>query len=368
MTSSALSKDVQKATDVAAGSIKPWRRRKILSRHQAGAEVSGAEHALESASTRLRPATDTASPDGAPETASDAGTSMARNGRLNNSTPGAGSSDAAGACGHHHGRQRALGHGAPAIPRVEGHRRGWKALRRCVRARRVGSASFTSPYLLQRELVAAAERVSDGLKLFLRHDLAVLPPGGVRIKGDRRPLRWRPESSLLEEAEALTRDNTGLTLVVAFSYGARARKSRRRARSRQAAARRTSAPRIMTVEAISSHRDTAGIPDPDLIVRTSGGSGCQFLLWRGGYLVRLPAYWPDFDEACSPPPSPNTNSATAGSATSPNAPGLDARHRWKRSEAAHPVGLGARAGGARHHLAQRAATTVLMGLAGLVLP
>jgi undecaprenyl diphosphate synthase len=101
----------------------------------------------------------------------------------------------------------------------------------------------------------------------------------------------------LEEAETLTRLNTGLTLVVAFNYGGR---------QEIAAAVRIIADEVqrgqlaisdIDVDSLSRHLDTSGIPDPDLIIRTSGEQRLSnFLLWQSAYseLVFLPVLWPDF--------------------------------------------------------------------------
>ncbi len=191
------------------------------------------------------------------------------------------------------------------LPRVEGHRRGVEALRRCVRAARGLGIRYLTIYSFSSENwsrpLSEVSELMGLLKLFLRHDLAVLHRAGVRIKviGERSSLA--PEiRSLLEEAEALTRDNAGLTLVVAFNYGSRQEIAAAAAKIAAEAAAGRIRPEDVTVETISSHLDTAGIPDPDLIVRTSGEQRLSnFLLWQAAYaeFVFLPIYWPDFDEA-----------------------------------------------------------------------
>jgi len=105
---------------------------------------------------------------------------------------------------------------------------------------------------------------------------------------------------LLEEAEELTRHNDGLTLVVAFNYGARdeiARAVRRIAADVASGALR---PEAITEDLIGRHLDAPDIADPDLIIRTSGELRLSnFLLWQAAYseLVFTPVYWPDFDRA-----------------------------------------------------------------------
>ena len=139
------------------------------------------------------------------------------------------------------------------------------------------------------------------LRRFIRHDLAELHGNNVRVRiiGVRAGL----ESEilrLLEEAEELTKSNTGLTLVVAFNYGGRQEiaGAARRLAEDVAAGHLTAAD--INAELFSARLDTAGIPDPDLIIRTSGEQRLSnFLLWQAAYseLVFVPVYWPEFDRA-----------------------------------------------------------------------
>jgi undecaprenyl diphosphate synthase len=103
--------------------------------------------------------------------------------------------------------------------------------------------------------------------------------------------------SLIDEAVELTRDNTAITLIIAFNYGARAEIAKAaRALAEQVAAGKL-APADINVEALSGALDTAGIPDPDLLIRTSGEMRISnFLLWQCAYteFVFLDAFWPDF--------------------------------------------------------------------------
>ncbi len=139
------------------------------------------------------------------------------------------------------------------------------------------------------------------LKRFVRKDLAELHENGVRVRviGDRNGLD--PEVlALLNEAEQLTRNNERTMLVVAFNYGGRqeiARAARKAAEDAVAGRIDLAAIDAGTIEA---HLDTAGLPDPDLVIRTSGEQRISnFLLWQAAYaeFVFLPIYWPDFDRA-----------------------------------------------------------------------
>ncbi|MFG1426606.1 isoprenyl transferase [Xanthobacter sp. VTT E-85242] len=191
------------------------------------------------------------------------------------------------------------------LPRFEGHRRGLEALRRCVRAAREIGIRFLTIYSFSSENWSRpASEVSDLmglLKRFVRHDLAELHSANVRVRiiGERAELA-RDICQLLDEAEALTKDNTGLTLVVAFNYGGRQEIAAAAARLAADAVAGKIRPQDISADMITARLDTAGIPDPDLIVRTSGEQRLSnFLLWQGAYseLVFLPIYWPEFDHA-----------------------------------------------------------------------
>lgn len=194
---------------------------------------------------------------------------------------------------------------ARKLPRIEGHRRGVEALRRCVRAAREVGIRFLTIYSFSSENwsrpVGEVTELMRLLKLFLRHDLAELHRANVRVKviGERANLS--PEiRDLLAEAEEMTGGNTGLTLVVAFNYGSRQEIAGAVSRIAADVAAGRLKPQDVDVEMISQRLDTAGIPDPDLIVRTSGEQRLSnFLLWQAAYseFVFLPIYWPDFDKA-----------------------------------------------------------------------
>jgi undecaprenyl diphosphate synthase len=191
------------------------------------------------------------------------------------------------------------------LPRLEGHRRGVEALRRTVRAAAdlgiryltifsFSSENWTRPPTEVRDLLGLLRR-------FIRHDLADLHRSNVRLRiiGERHGLT--PDiRSLLEEAEGLTRANTGLTVVVAFNYGSRQEIANAAKRiAREAAEGRLDA-NTVTADLIGQYLDAPDIPDPDLIIRTSGEQRLSnFLLWQAAYseLVFIPTYWPDFDRA-----------------------------------------------------------------------
>jgi len=194
---------------------------------------------------------------------------------------------------------------ARGLPRFEGHRRGVEAVRRCVRAAIDFNIRYLTIYSFSSENWSRpAEEVAmlmGLLKRYIRNDLADLHRSDVRVRVIGQRVGLPPDiAALLDEAETLTADNRGLTLIVAFNYGARqeiVEAARRLAR--EAAAGRLD-PEGIDADLFAGRLDAAGIPDPDLIIRTSGEQRLSnFLLWQAAYaeLVFLPIHWPDFDHA-----------------------------------------------------------------------
>ncbi len=194
---------------------------------------------------------------------------------------------------------------ARGLPRVEGHRRGVEALRRTVRAAAdLGISVLTIFSFSSENWSRPPSEISDLMALlrrFIRNDLAELHNSNVRVRviGEREGLD-RDICLLLQEAEDLTRGNDGLTLVVAFNYGARQEIALAAQRlAVDVAQGRLSAAEI-TPERMASYLHAPDIPDPDVIIRTSGEQRMSnFLLWQAAYseLVFLPINWPDFDRA-----------------------------------------------------------------------
>jgi undecaprenyl diphosphate synthase len=192
---------------------------------------------------------------------------------------------------------------ARGLPRVEGHRRGVEALRKTVRAAgEIGISYLTIFSFSSENWSRPASEIRDLMGLlrrFIRNDLAELHQNGVKVRviGQRDDLD--PDiRRLLEEAEELTLDNQNLTLVVAFNYGGRQEIARAASRIAQDVAAGRLAPEAVTADAITRHLDAPDIPDPDLLIRTSGEQRLSnFLLWQSAYseLVFIPIYWPDFD-------------------------------------------------------------------------
>jgi len=192
--------------------------------------------------------------------------------------------------------------GERGLPRALGHRSGVEAVRRTVRAALELSIPYLTLYSFSSEnWTRPAEEIADlmGLiKRFIRCDLAELHQNNVRVIviGERSNID--PEvAALIDEAVELTRENTRLNLVIAFNYGARSEITRAAQRlAEEVAAGRLEASDI-TPERFGLALDTGGIPDPDVLIRTSGERRLSnFLLWQCAYteFVFLDAYWPDF--------------------------------------------------------------------------
>ena len=194
---------------------------------------------------------------------------------------------------------------ARGLPRAEGHRRGVEALRRTIRAAgEIGIKIVTIFSFSAENWSRPASEIGELMGLlrrFVRNDLAELHKSNVRVRiiGERTGLD--PDiGRLLIEAEELTKNNDGLTLVVAFNYGARQEIVRavQRITDEIANGRMTAAD--IDMDSITRFLDAPDIPDPDLIIRTSGEQRLSnFLLWQSAYseLVFVPTYWPDFDRA-----------------------------------------------------------------------
>jgi undecaprenyl diphosphate synthase len=188
------------------------------------------------------------------------------------------------------------------LPRSEGHRHGVESVRNVVQAAieldigcltlfSFSSENWSRPQTEIRDLMGL-------LKRYIRRDLADLHKHDVRIRVIGARTGVEPEIlRLIDEAIALTSSNSGLQLTIAFNYGARneiVQASQRIARKAQEG---LLDPEGITEELFKTFLDTGDLPDPDLLIRTSGEMRLSnFLLWQCAYaeLVFLDVYWPDF--------------------------------------------------------------------------
>lgn len=188
---------------------------------------------------------------------------------------------------------------ARGLARVAGHKQGAEAVERVVRAAAERGIKYLTLFAFSTENWQRPDtEVSDLmglLRIYLRSKTADMHANNVRMKviGERR--RLSPDIlASIENAEKLTANNTGITLVLAVSYSGRwdITQTVKKLLDEQIA------PSLITEELISNHLQTAGMPDPDLIVRTSGEQRISnFLLWQGAYSEYFftQTHWPEFD-------------------------------------------------------------------------
>lgn len=189
--------------------------------------------------------------------------------------------------------------------RTEGHIEGVKALRNLVElCINYGVANLTVFSFSSENWARPREEVAfifNLLHRFVASDLQKLIRNNVKVRiiGSRAGLD-PPLIRLIDDVEARTAANTGLMLVVAFNYGGKAEITEAtRQIAREVAAGRLD-PDQITETTIEGALYTHGIPDPDLIIRTSGEQRISnFLLWQAAYseFIFVEENWPDFDEA-----------------------------------------------------------------------
>jgi undecaprenyl diphosphate synthase len=192
-----------------------------------------------------------------------------------------------------------------SLPRIAGHRRGAEAVRRAVTAAGEFGIAYLTLFGFSSENwkrpVGEVDDLMGLLRHYIRAEIAELHIKGVRLRviGDRARLPG-DIVTLIDNAEALTAGNTGLRLTIALSYGGRAEIARA-ARDIAAAVKSGEiAPEQVDETLFARHLLTADIPDPDLVIRTSGEQRISnFLLWQTAYseLVFIDTLWPDFGKA-----------------------------------------------------------------------
>ena len=190
------------------------------------------------------------------------------------------------------------------LPRVAGHRAGAEALRRTLKAAVAHGVEFLTVYAFSSENWRRTdEEIADltGLmRFYLERELADLHREGVRIEIIGDIDAFGPDlAARIRGAIEQTRDNRRLTVVIALNYGSRSEIAAAASRLARKAADGELDPGAIDEAAISAELDTRGIPDPDLLIRTSGEVRLSnFLLWQSAYaeLLFLETLWPDFGE------------------------------------------------------------------------
>ena len=188
------------------------------------------------------------------------------------------------------------------LPRIEGHRRGSESVRACTAACMEAGVPYLTLYAFSKEnWQRPADEVGALMVLldrFLAERTAEIMERNIRLRAIGH-LEDLPDKARkrLEDTIAKSANNTALTLTLALSYGARTEivdAARQIAREAKAG---ILDPETIGEETIASRLYTAGTPDPDLLVRTSGEMRVSnFLLWQISYaeIVVTPKLWPDF--------------------------------------------------------------------------
>lgn len=191
---------------------------------------------------------------------------------------------------------------ARGLPRAMGHERGVEALRRTVEAAQDIGLKNLTVYSFStenwRRPVSEVNALFGLLKAYVKRDLNRLAEEGVRIRilGTRDGL---PQDilDLVERAEQRTAENDGFNLCIAFNYGGREEIVRAMCKIAREVATGEFDVASLNEEAFATFLDTRDVPDPDIVIRTSGEYRLSnFLVWQAAYseLVFLDVLWPDF--------------------------------------------------------------------------
>lgn len=189
------------------------------------------------------------------------------------------------------------------LPRSAGHKRGVETVKQIVTAASEFGLPFLTLFSFSSENWSRPKPEIDELmrlmKTFLENEKEELNKSNVRVKMIGAPLQDDTEIySLIKDAEAETAENTGLQLTVAFNYGGRDEIVRAARKLAQQIVEGQLTPTDINEQKFEQALDTYGLPDPDLLIRTSGEYRISnFLLWQLAYseFVFLECNWPDFN-------------------------------------------------------------------------
>lgn len=191
------------------------------------------------------------------------------------------------------------------LPRLEGHRQGAKSVRRAVEFCRSNGIAFLTLYAFSTENWQRPQgEVSGLMKLlsqFLDSELEELHSNGIRLRviGQLHRLS-APLAAKITGGIEKTSANKAMTLNIALSYGGRQEIVAAAQRIAAAVKSGELSEEAVNEKVFAEFLDTAGIPDPDLLIRTGGETRISnFLLWQSAYaeLYFTPLLWPDFDES-----------------------------------------------------------------------
>lgn len=193
---------------------------------------------------------------------------------------------------------------ARGLPRAAGHQRGAESVRRAIESAIALNIGYLTLFGFSSENWARPQdEVEDLMRLlkrYLQSETAELQKNGIhlRIIGDRS--RFSDDIvKLIENAEQVTAGGTRLNLTIALGYGGRQEILRAASALAQKAREGQIDPAHITEDIFNAHLDTAGLPPPDLLIRTSGEKRISnFLLWQSAYteFEFLDVLWPDFSE------------------------------------------------------------------------
>ena len=191
------------------------------------------------------------------------------------------------------------------MPRNYGHAQGAKNVEKiCEEAWRMG-IKYLTVYAFSTENWSRPQNEVDALMKLLRNYMktclktAAKNDMKIRVIGDIEPLDEDIKSRIRELEEA-TANNGGLNFTIALNYGSRDEITRGMKKMAQDVADGKLSPEDVTEERISGYLDTAGVPDPDLMIRTSGELRLSnFLMWQMAYteFYFTDVAWPDFNKA-----------------------------------------------------------------------
>jgi undecaprenyl diphosphate synthase len=193
---------------------------------------------------------------------------------------------------------------ARGLPRTAGHKQGAEAVRRTMEAALQLGVRYLSLFAFSSEnWKRPAGEIIDLMGLlrsYLRNEVRYLCKNGIRLRviGDRA--RLAPDIvALIDDSERRTAANDKLTVIIALSYGGRAEITEAARQLAERAAKGEIDPNDIDEESLATHLYAADIPDPDLLIRTSGEKRVSnFLIWQLAYaeLMFLDVLWPDFSQ------------------------------------------------------------------------
>jgi undecaprenyl diphosphate synthase len=191
---------------------------------------------------------------------------------------------------------------ARGMPRLVGHKRGVESVRDAVKSAQALGVRYLTLYGFSsenwRRPEAEVKDLMGLLRLYLRSEIAELHREGVRLRIIGQRSRLSDDiRALIDNGERLTEGNHTLTLTIALSYGGRDEIAYAAKRIAEAVRAGTLDPDEVDEETFARHLFTSDMPDPDLLIRTSGEKRISnFLLWQCAYaeLVFIDKHWPDF--------------------------------------------------------------------------